>query len=82
MLITSFAQCVLTLFYLFYCLVLQDDLKTHLYIEKKAFYAKISTVGKNFPMKVKVTGEEGVYDFFFSFFDPFPNKDKASEEFP
>jgi len=78
MLIISFVQYCIP----FFCLVLQDDLKTHLYIEKKAFYAKISTVGKNFPMKVKVTGEEGVYDFFFSFFDQFPNKDKASEEFP
>lgn len=38
--------------------------------------------GKNFPIKVKVTATEGTYDFYFSFFDPFPNKEKSIEEFP
>lgn len=33
-------------------------------------------------MKVKISGQEGEYDFFFSFFDAYPDKDKSTEEFP
>ncbi|EAS06224.2 hypothetical protein TTHERM_00327060 (macronuclear) [Tetrahymena thermophila SB210] len=62
--------------------MLQDDLKTYFNVEKKPVYAKISTVGKTFPLKVKVTATEGTYDFHFSFFEPFPDKEKQSEEFP
>lgn len=65
-----------------YHVVLQDDLKTYFNVEKRAVYAKINTVGKNFPMKLKISGEEGIYDFFFSFFDPFPKRDKFGDEFP
>lgn len=63
---------------------LYEDMKTQFYVEKKAVYAKINTVGKCFPMKVKISGNEGcgAYDFYFSFFHAYPDKDKSIEEFP